>query len=1189
MKIYNRTKNLMLGVALFGAALSVVNPARAVDLYQTRTIALGFNWNNTNIWGAALQYAAATTNYISGGTGAFNVRTHDAPTNNNSSGWSTFAGAKLTFTNSGVVGANAGSLVLKNGGGLAGMATANIELAGGTISYNTANQTAANGDWRAALGGTILVSRDSLINAISAVTANRDTLLLANLSGTGNLIVNYGLGGTLQTNALVLMGTNTSFSGNWTNTLGRIEIGNNALNPLGSGKVMLLTSSNALTLNASNDFTLPNLIEGLGIVVKQSSNTVTLSVANTFTGSTIVSNGVLKLANAAAISSSTNISLRGGTVDASSIGGLTLNAVNSQILNCRGSVTGNLSVDTANLLTFNMTSTTNDILNVSGSLTLSGTPTLFVAVPPFKSAGTYPLIKYTGAALSPGAFNLTTSATSQTYQLAYSAGQVSLVVVGVPKTLTWLGGSGDWDTSSLNWTNVGGLTSTNFATGDTVTFDDSASSFSVNVANATLLVIPAGMTVSNDLNSYTFFGDGISPTGTLTKKGPNTLIFTSPSNSINGPIDIQAGVLSVGSGGGFGALGAPTFITNNGTFRLNLSGGGIGVNAPMSGSGSVEVLGAASLTLSGSNSYTGSTTVNDGCQLFANSSNALGTAASGTHVLANGKLGFSTAGALLISEPLFVNGTGIASSPGALYAINGNTRVFFTAPVTVESNARFRMVSTPVSFTFSNTVSGTDVNLWCTPGNVAGETADFIAFENSVTLGAGGSFLKDGPGFVNLDSAVNTWGSTVISNGTLSVNNVLNGGTVSVLGGAVGGSGTVNGAVDVQAGGAIAPGNNGIGTLTLSSTLSYAVGGINLMQINRTNAQTADKLVAANIPLNGTVLSVVNTGPALQLGDSFDLFDGTITGPVPSIALTGTGFAQPNYVWDSSALLSSGVITVTTSSIPFLPLAATKFDVQPTTLGLTWSSFTNQSYTVQFSTNLASGVWNNIQANIAGAAGTNLTTLLLTTVVPATSSNYSLVQYAMGSANAQVQDAVKTMSAGALTAGTGVSLFNSTALVTPNYPAEPQLQVTAVNNGIDLASAIANQTWFTFTLTVGSGVTDLDLTSLSFNCGRGGASAPRGFGVYVTTPTTTDEEVVGATDVPTARPLYTAYNLNLAGLASLQNLTAGQVVTFKIPFYAPAAASSLEFDDLTVSGNVSPGIGAPYVGANPLFLRIKQQ
>jgi hypothetical protein len=151
------------------------------------------------------------------------------------------------------------------------------------------------------------------------------------------------------------------------------------------------------------------------------------------------------------------------------------------------------------------------------------------------------------------------------------------------------------------------------------------------------------------------------------------------------------------------------------------------------------------------------------------------------------------------------------------------------------------------------------------------------------------------------------------------------------------------------------------------------------------------------------------------------------------------------------------------------------------------------------------------------------------------------------------------------------------------------LQTTAVNLGADLGTAVANQAWITFTLTVGTNVTDLDLSSLTFDAARGGAGTPRGYGVYVTTPTTTDELVQGATDVTTVRPTWSPQTISLSGFPSLQNLTSGQVVTFKIPFYSNAAGNSLEFDNFTVRGTVSPGIPAGYVGANKLFLRIKQQ
>ena len=310
MKKNQRYSSLILGAVSLGIILSAGTTARAADRYQYRTMNVGFNWNSTNVFGVfgtpgTLSLATAGNTYFAGGAGTnFNCRTHDASTNNPS--FSVFAGDKLILTNNGI-----GSLVLKNGGGLANVNSATIELAGGTISQNTPNQLAGT-DGRSALGGTILVSQNSLINLIGGATANRDTLLVANISGSANLTVAHGAAGTPQTNALVLLGTNTAFSGNWTNTLGRIELGNNALNPLGSGKVMLMTTSNALNLNATNDFSLANVIEGVGIVIKANSNSVTLNGANTFIGSTVVSNGVLKLGNASAVSTSTNISLQIG-------------------------------------------------------------------------------------------------------------------------------------------------------------------------------------------------------------------------------------------------------------------------------------------------------------------------------------------------------------------------------------------------------------------------------------------------------------------------------------------------------------------------------------------------------------------------------------------------------------------------------------------------------------------------------------------------------------------------------------------------------------------------------------------------------------------------------------------------------------------------------------------------------------
>jgi len=1153
------------GATLLGTILFVGASASAVDITQTVTQGSGVNWVTGVSWGSPASVPLPNTNYIT--PSGFVVRTTD--TNNTPS---SFPGDKLTLIN--------GSLYMKNGNGAA---TVNLVMNPGTIQANTFNATGTPALTNGVLAGTLQVLADSTIknngNGLMSIW------LQSAVSGSGNLTV------TLGTNILYLSGDNSAFGGNWTNTTGGLSTRSGSTNVFGSGRIVLQQNTYPLRFDSTNDMIINNIIDGIGSLTKINTNTVTLGGNNSYAGTTVVSNGVLKLTSSTAISSSPKISLRGGTVDASSIGGLVLNAGNNQSMDCNGSVTGNLTVDSVNPLNFNVTSTTNDILNVSGSLTLSSTPvTLNVSVPAFKAAGSYRLINYVGAAIPTNNFNLVlVGATSQTYVLSSSANQLNLVVLGVPKSLTWQGYTdANWDSSTLNWTNSGGLTPTNFATADSVLFDDSALQFTVTVANSALLMIPASMTVSNDVNAYTIQGDGIAPTGTLTKKGSGILILTSPSNSITGPIDIQAGTLSVGASGGLGALGTPSAITNNGTFRVNKSSGsdGVTLTCPVSGFGSVEVTNGAVLTLTGSNSYTGFTTVSDLSQIFITSSNALGTTDSGTRVLANGKLGFNGGGVITIAEPLFVNGTGVAAGPGALYGTTANTRVNFAGPVTIESNSRFRVVGTPLSFSFSNTVSGDNVNLWCTPGNASTETADTMTFAAGLTLGASGSLLKDGPGSVLLNSPTNVWGSTVVSAGNLIVNGLLDGGTVTVSGGALAGTGTNNGPVDVQAAGSIAPGNNGIGTLTLSSTLANF--GSYTMQINRTNVQNADKLVADSIPVGGTVLKLANTGPALQFGDSFDLFDGAISGPVPAITLTGNGFAQPNYIWDTSQLLSSGVITVATSSIPYLPLATTEFAIEPTQLALTWTSFTNQLYTIEYTFNLAPAAWTVAQTNIAPTMLTNLTSYVLSTVTPASSTNATLALYQMVTADATVIPASTLVGASALTTN-GTALVGAT-WITNNavgpYNTTPVLGVSSF--AIDYTTATNTGAWFMFTLT-NKTATALALTNMSFNVAKGGSSTGRGYGVLVTTPTTVDEEVRGSTEVPTVRPNWTAQTIDLSGFASLQNIAIGQTVTFKIAIYTPASTSSLEFDDITVSGNVSPGVPNPLTGANTLFLRVKQQ
>lgn len=1156
MKNYIRTNARKLGAAVLGSVLFATLSTTAADITQTASQTAGQNWTITPSWGGALPLAG--NNYIT--PSPMDVRTPDSQVA------STFAGDQLQI-NSGA------RMILKNGGANAGTATVKLVLNGGSMTFNTANLNTI-----CAVGGTVQVAANSTINSVAGA-ATRNIWLRSAVSGSANLTVAM----VNSTNFLVLFGTNTTYSGNWTVNTGGLEVSTNSADALGSGAVNLTTTTTSLVFNKTNDATFSNAISGPGTLVKLNTNMITLSGNNaSFIGTVLASNGVLRIQSAAAIDQASFLTLAGGTLDASPIGGLVLNASVPQTMNCRGTVIGGLTADTANTLKFTLTPTTNDILNVSGALTLTGNPTLNLSLAGFKLAGTYRLINYTGTIQGGGSFNLVPPVgSSQIFALDTSIpGQVNLVISGVAQNLTWVGdGSGNsWDTFTANWNG-----SAIFSIGDNVTFNDSGSAVPDLYVPAE--VIPNTMTVSNTAQPYLFYGEGISTIGTLTKDGGNTLTLTSPSNNFTGPVDIRAGTLSVGAGGGFGALGAPTAITNNGLLRVNLASGGITINAPISGSGAVEVTGGgASLTINGTNSYTGLTTIDNECQLNISTSNGLGTVDAGTLILANGRLGVASfVGAMTIPEPITVNGVGITVAPGALYVNTVNNDVTYSGPITIGSNARFRAVNVNVRMSFSNTVLGNNVDLQCTAGNATADTATTISFLNTFSLGSG-ILTKDGQGIVAFAGNNNTCGGVTINGGTVQANGILNGGPVTVNAtGALGGSGTNLGPVSVLAGGSIAPGRSGIGTLTLSSTLALDAAAVTVMEINRTNAQNADLLVAAAIPLAGN-LTVVNVGPALQVGDTFDLFDGAISGGFTSSNLPA--FTQPNYVWDTSLLQSQGIIKVALNSLPLLPLLITDLDVNSTNLVLTWNSYPGLLYTAEYSTTLTN--WSVAEANIPANGATNSTSHALSTIQPAVGNNITLVQYQMGSVDAQVQNAGNLMAAGSLTQGPG--LIGTTwipSATTLGYSSGPVLQVSSAF--VDLATAVANQAWFTVDLTVGTNLTDLDLASLTFNGARGGGSTPRGYGVYITTPTTTDEFVAGPTDFATARPTWSPQSVNLSGVASLQNLTAGQVVTFKIAVYTPASASSVEFDDITLKGNISPGPLPPYAGGDKLFLRIKQQ
>ncbi|HEX5220797.1 MAG TPA: hypothetical protein VFZ59_14605 [Verrucomicrobiae bacterium] len=277
-----------------------------------------------------------------------------------------------------------------------------------------------------------------------------------------------------------------------------------------------------------------------------------------------------------------------------------------------------------------------------------------------------------------------------------------------------------------------------------------------------------------------------------------------------------------------------------------------------------------------------------------------------------------------------------------------------------------------------------------------------------------------------------------------------------------------------------------------------------------------------------------------------------------------------------------GTVQLRTNQSLLAPLVITDVQRLNDSVSLTWNSRTGSLYAVEYSVDLQQ--WDRFPTNIPAGLGA-ITSASFSTRDPGMPTNSILLQYQMGQLSPQVRDVIGVASGGSLTPGAGLAQFDVTF---SGYPTSPAVLANFVSTTPDVPSAMANQSLFTFDLTVGTNITDLDLTSLSFNAARGGSSTPRGYGVYVTTPTSTNQLVQSATLVNTVRFTWEAHSVNLAGISSLQNLTAGQVVRFTLPIFSPSPISSLEFDDITVRGHYTPRPVPSYVGANAVYLRVRE-
>ncbi len=768
-------------------------------------------------------------------------------------------------------------------------------------------------------------------------------------------------GGTLRVSNTNNLAADTSFAGITFNsgagafTLAgnRITLGGDVVNHDDSLQTinlpMILSATRTFNTASTGSLTVGGILSGSGGLVKSGNQTLTLSAANEFTGGVVINGGVLDANSAignggvagslgAASAAAANLVINGGTLQyRTAIGstdrGITIGTNGGTII---GHATGNGTTDFSGPLALDGTGARTIVLSArasnrtytwSANMGDNGGSTSLSVINPDNGGSSWSL---TGNLTFTGGLSVGSSSSGGRLTLSGSSlGYTGDITIYPNATLT-LSGTSSFSQDIVNNGTLAAAGSTTMTYSGTI---DGSGGFSMGQASLRLTGTNNSYTggTSNSGNVAGYFIE----VAKLANGGQNSSIGASSSAAANLQLGLNTGgsnyLRYVGTGDTTDRLftlrsngGGTFYVENNGSGALSftntgtiafgnadknltfgLSGtyaGETNTFAPAIADNGTGVIsfrkdGASIWTISGTKTYSGTTSVNGGILNFANT--AAKSAGTAVTVAAPGSVGLGVGGAGYFSsadvDALFANTlSGVSMAAASGVAIDTSAGNFTYATSQSAARALTKLGANTLTLTGTNTYTGT------------------------TTIRAGTLEVAAG-------GAINGTSGITIVNGADLLYNSLTPLTrpVTVTNGTIGGTGTISTAVTIGANATVSPGNSP-GSQAYTA-MTWAPGGTYLWEINDA-AGTAgadpgwDLLNLGTLTLSGLSastpfaidiagLSGLGSAPARGTAMDWNIVDyGTLVGGFDSswFALNAGGFADPAWntvVW---TLLDTG-------------------------------------------------------------------------------------------------------------------------------------------------------------------------------------------------------------------------------------------------------------------------------------------